>query len=547
MAPKFPWSKRKSKSKGTEAPSSGNTSRGQVASDSHLTAHPRNLDISDRSSFFQTVSTDVAATSRAEDNTQPGDSDPPPAYQESHSSQPAPASTPETPQPESSPPVVGTTSPDFLGKGIDIIRKAIDADIAGSYPTAYDLYTDALKYFILALKNERNPQSQEVIRKKTEEYMERAESLQAYLSASAGLPSSSMGRSGEGSAGSTGAAVPTQTGNLKNTVDTDDTIQLFDKTPATVKWSDLGGRAQIRKDLLNAVLLPAKFPQLFTGPRRPTTRILLYGPLGTGKRTLVKALSVEAKRTLLRVNASYLNQHDLERAATMISELFTTARYCTQPSIVQMDDFHLLSDEIGRFILQELEGKSNKHSTGSKTVNQVILVGITTQPWDLQANANNTLGTFQEIINVPMPDEASRQDIFAKQIEQIRSGSDVSKSIYTDENLHLAENHNRLAILTEGFSVRDIVDGVVKAALMGPVTEIQMASHWKKIVINDKEHLTPCSPGDIGAEQRDWTTIPSDQLLEPPLGVNDFIKAIKECKPSVAEEVVKQFGEWKKE
>ncbi|KAK4208915.1 P-loop containing nucleoside triphosphate hydrolase protein [Rhypophila decipiens] len=543
MAPKFPWSKRKSKSKGTEASSSDNTSSGQAASDSHLTNDLRNLDINDPSSFSQTVSTDVSATSLAEDNTQPGDSDPPPAYQESPSSQPAPASTPETPQPESSPPVVLATSPGLLEKGIDIVRKAIDADNAGSYPTAYALYTDALQYFILALKKEQNPQSQELIRKKAEEYMERAESIQAYLSSRAGLPSSSMGRGDGGSAGLP-EAVTTQTGNLKNTYNT---IQPFDKTPATVNWSDLGGRAQIQKDLLNAVLLPARFPQLFTGPRKPTTRILLYGPPGNGKRTLVKALSVEAKRTLLRVNASYLNQHDLKGAATMISELLTTARDCAEPSIVQMDDFHILSNEIGRFILQELEGKSNNHNTGSsKAVNQVILVGITTQPWDLESKANNTLGIFQEVINVPMPDEASRQDIFAKQIDQIRSGSDVTKSISTDENLHLPESHNRLARLTEGFSVRDIVDGVVKVALMGPVTKIQMASHWKKIVMNDREHLTPCSPGDIGAEPRDWTTIPSDQLLEPPLGVNDFIKAMKECKPSVPEEVVKQFEKWKK-
>ncbi|KAM7215607.1 P-loop containing nucleoside triphosphate hydrolase protein [Rhypophila decipiens] len=481
MAPKFPWSnlKRKSKSKGTDASSSSTTSSGQVASDSHLTNEIRNLDINDQSSFSQTVSTDVATTSRAEDNTQPGDSDPPPAYQESASSQPAPASAPETPQPESSPPVVLAPSPGLLEKGIDIVRKAIDADNAGSYPTAYALYTDALQYFILALKKEQNPQSQELIRKKAEEYMERAESIQAYLSSSAGLPYSSTGRGGGGSA-SLPEAVATQTGtgNLKNT---DDTIQPFDKTPATVKWSDLGGRAQIRKGLLNAVLLPPRFPQLFTGPRKPTTRVLLYGPPGTGKRTLVKALSVEAKRTLLRVNASYLNQHALKGAATIISELLTTARDCTQPSIVQMDDFHLLSNEIGRFILQELEGKSNNHNTGSsKAVNQVILVGITTQPWDLQANANNTLGIFQEIINFPMPDEASRQDIFAKQIEHIRPGSDVSKSISTDENLHLPESHNRLARLTEGFSVRDIVDGVVKVALMGPVTKIQMAEvSWK--------------------------------------------------------------------
>lgn len=48
-----------------------------------------------------------------------------------------------------------------------------------------------------------------------------------------------------------------------------------------------------------------------------------------------------------------------------------------------------------------------------------------------------------------------------------------------------------------------------------------------------KEYLTPCSPGDSGAVEKNWADLETDQLLEPPLVLNDFLKAIVTTKPTV--------------
>lgn len=59
--------------------------------------------------------------------------------------------------------------------------------------------------------------------------------------------------------------------------------------------------------------------------------------------------------------------------------------------------------------------------------------------------------------------------------------------------------------------------------------------------------LTPCSPGDAGALEMDWTQVESDELLEPPLLLRDFEKAIKSARPTVSKEDLDKNSEWTKE
>lgn len=82
---------------------------------------------------------------------------------------------------------------------------------------------------------------------------------------------------------------------------------------------------------------------------------------------------------------------------------------------------------------------------------------------------------------------------------------------------------------------------------MQPVRKIMSATHFKQIDVDGQQKWTPCSPGDPAGVEKTWATIESDELLEPPLKLADFLKSLDTVRPTVTAEDIKKHEQWTQE
>lgn len=86
---------------------------------------------------------------------------------------------------------------------------------------------------------------------------------------------------------------------------------------------------------------------------------------------------------------------------------------------------------------------------------------------------------------------------------------------------------------------------------MQPVRKVISATHFKQVPAEDGNtsgiKWTPCSPGDEDAVEKSWSEVESDELLEPPLTLKDFLKSLDSVRPTVSEADIKKHDDWTKE
>ena len=163
------------------------------------------------------------------------------------------------------------------------------------------------KPLLISSPDEKNDKLKVLIRNKANEYLARAEKLKEHIA-------KADEKRTRAKVGATGGGGGTQAGGPDVKDDDDPEIKklrqglqgaILSESP-NVQWDDVAGLAQAKEALKEAVILPIKFPQLFTGKRTPWRGILLYGPPGTGKSFLAKAVATEAKSTFFSVSSSDL-------------------------------------------------------------------------------------------------------------------------------------------------------------------------------------------------------------------------------------------------
>tara|TARA_B110000977_G_scaffold56500_1_gene76780 strand:- start:14260 stop:15615 length:1356 start_codon:yes stop_codon:yes gene_type:complete len=437
-------------------------------------------------------------------------------------------------------------------KAIALVKDAVEKDKAADYPTAFKLYMSALDHFTIYLKYEKNPMMHATIKGKFTEYLERAEELKRLIDSETATSKANPAQSPDSALR---AKPKGGDGNGKNSENDEETKKMQGALGSAivtekpnVSWSDVAGLDAAKDALKEAVILPVKFPQFFTGKRKAWSGFLLYGPPGTGKSFLAKAVATEADSTFFSISSSDLVSKWMGESEKLVNQLFSMARE-QSPSIIFIDEIDALcgargeggESEASRRIKTEILVQMQGVGTAG---GRVLVLAATNTPYQLDQAVRRR---FDKRIYIPLPDASARAHMFKVHVGE--TPHDLSE-----------QDFQSLGQQSEGFSGSDI-DHVVKDVLYEPVRKVQEATHFKTVPTGEfgsdgkpVQHYVPCSPGDPAAwasSLEQLADLGYAQLVMPPnITANDFRKVLLKARPTVAkadleihERFTEEFGE----
>jgi len=244
-------------------------------------------------------------------------------------------------------------------------------------------------------------------------------------------------------------------------VDNDDFLKaLIEVTPSgmrevfienpDVKWDDVGGLEDVKRELQEAVEWPMKYPGLYDKLGHSMPRgILLHGPSGTGKTLLAKAVATQSEANFVSVRGPELLSKWVGESERGIREIFKRARQ-SAPCVIFFDEIDsiapirgaggetVVTERVVSQLLTELDGMENMHG---------VIVLAATNRADMIDPALLRPGRFDKIIQIPLPDKESRKSILKINAAKI--------PIISDENDPQHVNIEKIAELTDGLSGAD--------------------------------------------------------------------------------------------
>ena len=229
--------------------------------------------------------------------------------------------------------------------------------------------------------------------------------------------------------------------------------EVFVEVPK-ITWEDVGGLEDVKREIVEAVEWPLKYPEKFRKfGIRPPKGILLYGPPGTGKTLIAKAVANESEANFISVKGSELLSKWLGESEKAVRKIFRKARQVA-PCIVFFDEIDAIAQmrgiDEGSRAVERVVNQLLTEMDGLEELDGVVVIGATNRP-DILDPALLRPGRFDRLVYVRPPDKASRHAIFRIHTKDMPLADDVDLE--------------ELATITEGYVGADI-EAICREAVM---------------------------------------------------------------------------------
>ncbi|KAG9130736.1 hypothetical protein Leryth_012689 [Lithospermum erythrorhizon] len=239
---------------------------------------------------------------------------------------------------------------------------------------------------------------------------------------------------------------------------------LADVIPPTdigVTFDDIGALENVKDTLKELVMLPLQRPELFCKGQltKPCKGILLFGPPGTGKTMLAKAVATEAGANFINISMSSITSKWFGEGEKYVKAVFSLASKIA-PSVVFVDE---VDSMLGRRenpgeheAMRKMKNEFMVNWDGLRTKDKerVLVLAATNRPFDLD---EAVIRRLPRRLMVNLPDAQNR----AKILKVILAKEDLSPDVDLDS----------VATMTDGYSGSDLKNLCVTAAHC-PIREI---------------------------------------------------------------------------
>jgi transitional endoplasmic reticulum ATPase len=287
-----------------------------------------------------------------------------------------------------------------------------------------------------------------------------------------------------------------------------------------VKWEDIGGLEDTKRELQEMVRYPIEHRHLFERFGMQASRgVLFYGPPGCGKTLMAKAIANECGANFISVKGPELLNMWFGGSEANVRNLFDKAR-AASPCILFFDEMDSIARSRG-------SGAGGSSETSDRVINQILseidgmgsgktlfIIGATNRP-DILDPGIMRPGRLDQLIYIPLPDRESRVSIFKANLRKSPIAEDVS----------IAD----LADATDGFSGADITEICQRAAKNAIRDSITAGIERQKRV----------DAGELTQEEADALPDPV-----PHITTSHFEASMSKARRSVGPEIIQQYDEF---